>query len=146
MPHEPAPVAEVTRSLLDVLNPIVRRMNLERTLSAGKVGILRHLVARGRATTAELAVAVHVSPQGVSLAARELERMGCVARIPDEEDRRKVWIVVTDAGRDRFAQESWVGHEWLDRAIAERLTDEETRTLEAGVSILRKITAETIDD
>ena len=104
--------------------------------------MLRHLAEHGRATTSELAAVVQVSPQAISLAARELERLGFVVRVPDAEDRRRIWIELTDAGRQKLAQEFAAGHGWLDRAIVERLTPEERKTLEAVIPILRKLGSE----
>ncbi|WP_091256262.1 MarR family winged helix-turn-helix transcriptional regulator [Arthrobacter sp. ok909] len=90
----------------------------------------------------ELASVVHVSPQAISLAARELERLQLVMRVPDAEDRRRAWIELTDAGRQKLAQESAAGQGWLDRAITERLTTEERKALEAVIPILRKLGSE----
>ncbi|WP_284981541.1 MarR family transcriptional regulator [Arthrobacter sp. efr-133-TYG-118] len=132
----------MTRSFFETLLPLLRRLNAERTLSSGKLGVLRHVAEHGRTPTTELAAVVHVSPQAISLAARELERLGFVSRVPDPEDRRRVWIEVTDAGRQKLAQESAAGHGWLDRAITERLTPEERKTLENAIPVLRKLGSE----
>jgi DNA-binding MarR family transcriptional regulator len=133
----------MTRSFIETLHPLLRRLNAERTLSPGKLGVLRHLSEHGRATTSELASAGRVSPQGISLAVRELERLQFVVRVPDEKDRRRIWIELTDAGRQKLAQEFSAGHGWLEQAIAERLTQDERKTLEAVIPILRKLGAET---
>nr|WP_201762301.1 MarR family transcriptional regulator [Pseudarthrobacter psychrotolerans] len=104
--------------------------------------MLRHLAEHGRATTSELAVAGQVSPQGISLAARELERWQFVVRVPDAADRRRIWIELTDAGRQKLREESLAGHEWLDRAIREQLTPDERKTLEAVIPVLKKLGSE----
>jgi DNA-binding MarR family transcriptional regulator len=132
----------MTRSLFETLLPLLRRLNASRTLSPGKLGVLRHVAEHGRASTSELASVVHVSPQAISLAARELERLQLVMRVPDAEDRRRAWIELTDAGRQKLAQESAAGQGWLDRAITERLTTEERKSLEAVIPILRKLGSE----
>lgn len=132
----------MTRAFFDALHPLLRRLANERTLSAGKIGVLRHLAHRGRATTSELATAVRVSPQGISLAARELERLGFVVRVPDEEDRRRTWIEITATGSQRLAEETMAGQLWLGQAIMERLTLEEQKTLETVIPILTKLGAE----
>jgi DNA-binding MarR family transcriptional regulator len=133
---------KLTHSFFETLHPLLGRLNAERTISPGKLGVLRHLAEHGRATTSELAIVGRVSPQGISLAARELERSQFVVRVPDEGDRRRVWIELTDAGRQKLAQESAAGHGWLDRAIAERLTPDEQKRLEAVIPILRKLSSE----
>jgi DNA-binding MarR family transcriptional regulator len=132
----------MTRSFIETLHPLLRRLNAERTLSPGKVGVLRHLSEHGRATTSELAAVVQVSPQAISLAVRELERLQFIARLPDAEDRRRTWIELTEAGRQKLARELSAGHGWLGQAIAERLTPEERKTLEAVIPVLRKLGSE----
>jgi DNA-binding MarR family transcriptional regulator len=132
----------MTRSFFETLRPLLRRLNAERTLSPGKLGVLSYLAEHGRANTSELAAVVQVSPQAISLAARELERLQFVVRVPDAEDRRRAWIELTDAGRQKLARELAAGHAWLDRAIRERLTPEERKTLEAAIPVLRKLGSE----
>ncbi|WP_166874152.1 MULTISPECIES: MarR family transcriptional regulator [unclassified Salinibacterium] len=133
---------QITRALFETLHPLLRRLTLERTLSPGKVGVLRHLAEHGRATTSELATVVHISPQAISLAARELERLRLVVRVPDAEDRRRTWIELTDVGRQKLAQELAAAQGWLDQAIAERLTPDERTALKAVIPILRKLGSE----
>lgn len=139
MPTVLSPTASLTSSFLEVLHPIGRQVEAERTLSPGKLGIMRHLAKHGRATATELAAAIQVSPQGVSLAVREMERLQLVTRLPDAEDRRKAWIVMTDAGTLKLAQESAAGFDSLHRALVERLSPPELEALAAAIPILRKI-------
>jgi DNA-binding MarR family transcriptional regulator len=124
---------------LDTLHPLLRRLNAERTLSPGKLGVLRHLAENGRATTSELAAVVQVSPQAISLATRELEKLNIVVRVPDSEDRRRIWIELTDSGRQKLAQELAAGREWFERSIEEKLTPDERTALENVIPILRKL-------
>lgn len=139
MADQPVSNSLSTDALLEVLYPILRKLHAQRTISAGKLGILRHLSEQGRATTSELAAAIQVSPQGISLAARELEALRFVERVPDEQDRRKAWMHLTDAGRHQLAQELLTGHDWLDRAVAEQLAPGERTILAAAIPVLRKI-------
>jgi DNA-binding MarR family transcriptional regulator len=136
----------LTHSLFEALHPLLRQLNAERTISPGKIGVLRHLAERGRATTSELAVVVRVSPQGISLAVRELLGLGLVERAPDAEDRRRAWIEITPAGRQKLALESSAGQGWLDRAVAERLSPDERTSLAAAIPALRKLGTEPTDD
>jgi DNA-binding MarR family transcriptional regulator len=142
MTHELLTDQLLTRSFFEALHPLLRRLNAQRTLSPGKLGVLRHLAEHGRATTSELAAVVQVSPQAISLSARELERLRFVVRVPDAGDRRRTWIELTDAGGQKLAQELAAGHAWLDRAITERLAPEERKTLEAAIPVLRKLGSE----
>ena len=131
-----------TQSFLEALRPLSRRLGAERTISAGKMGALSHLAEHGRATSSELATTQRVSPQAMSLAMQELEQLGFVLRVRDSEDRRRIWIELTDAGRQKLAAERLAGQGWLERAIEERLTPDERATLEAVIPTLRKLGAE----
>jgi DNA-binding MarR family transcriptional regulator len=133
----------ITRSFFESLQPLLLRLNAERTISLGKIGVLRHVAEHRRATTAELASAIRVSPQGISLAVRELDRLGFVTRVPDADDRRRVWIELTGAGRQKLAQESSAGLGWLSQSVQERLTPDEREILKAAIPILKKMGAET---
>jgi DNA-binding MarR family transcriptional regulator len=97
--------ATITRSFPETLHPLLSRVNAERRLSPGKLGVLRHLAEEGRARTSELAVVVQVSPQAISLATRELERLKIVVRVPDSADRRRIWIELTELGRQELARD-----------------------------------------
>jgi DNA-binding MarR family transcriptional regulator len=132
----------MTRSFFDALRPLLRRLDAERTLSPGKLGVLSHLAAHRQAASSELAAVVQVSPQAISLAVGELERLGFVVRVPDDEDRRRTWITLTDEGRQKLAQEMAAGHAWIDRAVAERLTGEERKAMEGAIPVLRKLGSE----
>jgi len=132
----PEPIAH---AFLESLHPLLRQLETGRTLSAGKIGVLRHLAGQGRATSAQLATAVHVSPQGISLAVRELERLELVAKVPDPTDRRRSWIEATEAGRQRLDRESASSSEWLAHAVENVLSVDEREILAAAVPVLRKL-------
>lgn len=140
------PKGDLPGLLLDALRPIQRRLHAERTLSSGKLGILRRLVETDRATAGDLAKRLHVSPQAVSLSTRELEDLGLIARARDDEDRRRIWFAITNAGRARYEEEQLVGQVWLERVIAEQLTRAEVRALAAAVPALAKLVDEGADD
>ncbi|MEV0336606.1 MarR family transcriptional regulator [Nocardia sp. NPDC050717] len=129
------------RELGEVLHPIARRLFTGRTISSGKLGVLVYLSTHGRATASTLATVQTVSHQAIATAVRELEALGLVLRTPDSEDRRRVWVEVTDAGRARLLEERAVGQDWLARALAERLTDEERAVLDEALPVLRKLAA-----
>lgn len=133
---------EPTAALLEALLPILHRIHIERTLSPGKVGILRLLARHGRGSTADLAAAVQVSPQAISLATRELESLGLVERAQDDHDRRRSWFHATETGRRKLAEEVRIGRAWLYEVIHDRLTPGERQMLEEAVPVLLKLTEE----
>lgn len=129
----------LSSELLGVLHPILHRVSETRTLSAGKLGALRFLSEHGRATTSELAQAIRVTPQGMSLAVRELVQLQLVAREPDAADRRRTWITLTPQGQQSLQAETSAGSDWLAHAIVGSLTPEQLRTLQAAIPVLQQL-------
>ncbi|HWH25697.1 MAG TPA: MarR family transcriptional regulator [Pseudolysinimonas sp.] len=130
----------------EALRPLIRQLISARTLSRGKAGVLWQLSRRGRATASELAAAERVSAQAITIAVRELEELKLVGRTPDDVDRRKIWVELTDAGRRRLEDELLAGRGWLDDAIVSKLSDDERATLASVLPILHKLMGEPIDD
>ncbi len=139
MTFESTPDPELVIETLEVLRPLLARMRAERTLSPGKVGILHHLAQHGHATSAELASAVRISPQAISLSTRELEEREFIERVPDAEDRRRSWIVLTETGRIRLEQEARTGERWMAQAIAGQLSEAERELLRSAIPVLKKL-------
>ncbi|ROZ48990.1 MarR family transcriptional regulator [Rhodococcus sp. WS3] len=135
MTNEQFPVQE----LREALHPIWRRLTADRTISIGKVGILGYLAKHGATTASTLAAAEKISPQAITAAVQEMENLGLLVRTIDENDRRRIWIELTDAGRDRLAAERSSGADWLTSAISRRLTSDEKKTLESVIPILQKL-------
>jgi DNA-binding MarR family transcriptional regulator len=124
------------------LHPIWRRLTADRTISVGKLGILGYLTKNGPATASTLASSEKVSPQAITTAVREMENLGLLVRTPDEHDRRRIWIEVTEAGRLRLAEERAVGADWLQEAISARLRPDEETILEQVIPILHKLVSD----
>ena len=134
------------RELREALRPLWRQLNADRTLSIGKIGALAHLADNGPATSSTLAAAERISPQAIATAVRELEALGLVEREPDENDRRRVWVTLREAGRERLARERRTGNAWLEQVVADRLDDEERALLDTVIPVLRKLTDGSADD
>jgi DNA-binding MarR family transcriptional regulator len=127
------------QDLREALRPLYRQFSLQRTISLGKFGVLARLVEQTRATASMLATSEKISPQAVMMAVRELEERGLVVRARDEQDRRRVWITITEAGRARYALESTSGQDWLEAAINEKLTADERDLLVSAIPLLVKM-------
>lgn len=132
-------MTDLPRELHETLRPLIRALNAQRTLSVGKLGILRALADGQRGTSSELAARIRVSPQAISLATKEMEELGLVARTRDGDDRRKVWLVLTEAGQARLEQELRAGEQWLATAIEQRLTPDDVRALTAALPALARL-------
>lgn len=142
MDYQPVETEQSTgRALGDALRPLFRRMNSERSISLGKMGVLSRLANDGAATANALSAALHISPQAIALVVRELESLGLVIRTPDTADRRRLWLEITDEGRARLAFERGAGSGWLDEAVSENLSAAEQATLAAALPVLWKLGA-----
>lgn len=124
---------------LDALLPLSRQLRAQRTLSDGKVGILRHLEEQGPASVSDLAAVINVSNQGASLGVRDLEALGHVTRATDEADRRRVWIAITDTGRAALTRESTASRVLLQSVVERTLSPDERTTLIAAIPVLTKL-------
>jgi len=100
----------------------------------------------GAARNSRSEAVVQVSQQAISLATKELEYLGFTARIPDDDDRRRTWITLTEAGQQKLTEELDAGVTWLQTAIQERLSNDERAILRAAIPVLQKLGSEAADD
>lgn len=146
MANENAPNTDFAREFLEVLRPLLRKIRSERSLSPGKMGILYELSQQENATGAELATAVRISPQAISLATNELVGLGWIRSVPDAVDRRKKRFELTQIGKEKLTQEIHAGEGWIAQAIAEKLSLQEREILARALPVLEKIGTEPVDD
>ncbi|PQZ94787.1 MarR family transcriptional regulator [Arthrobacter sp. MYb227] len=139
MANENAPNTDFAREFLEVLRPLLRRIRSERSLSPGKMGILYQLSQQESATGAELAAAVRISPQAISLATGELVDLGWIRSVPDAVDRRKKRFELTEVGKEKLTQEIHAGEGWISQAIAEKLSLQDREVLAMALPVLEKI-------
>jgi DNA-binding MarR family transcriptional regulator len=87
----------------------------------------------------ELAASARITTQSMSQILSKLEKEGIVLRTPSEEDKRKVYISLTDAGKKLVEQAKYDRDEWLTNTIRNRLTEEEKELLTQVLPILHKL-------
>jgi DNA-binding MarR family transcriptional regulator len=78
---------------------------------------------------AELGEAVVLSRSRVSRVVDELERAGYVARVPNPDDRRSSFAMLTQQGRRMFRNAAPVYLEGIRRHLGEHLTERDARAL-----------------
>ena len=95
------------------------------------------LGAHEESTAGEIAEQARLSPGAVSGMLDELEQQGIVSRVRCADDRRRVLVSLTDAGRKELGERK---RRWAERweASMEGLDDGE---LEAAAEVMRRITA-----
>lgn len=83
------------------------------------LSVLQHMAASGPLTVGELVQHLSLSKPATTELVGRLEAKGLVARIHDERDRRRVFIWLTDAGRERaLAHPRVLEDELLAQALA----------------------------
>lgn len=122
---------------------LARRLRSQRavdTMSDGQFAVLAGLSAHGPHTLSELADRERVSPPSMNRTVNCLEESGYLTRTPDDGDRRKVNIALTDAGRDVVAETVRRRDSWLEHAFAD-LTADQRRILHDAAAIMREVAA-----
>jgi DNA-binding MarR family transcriptional regulator len=97
-------------------------------VSTAQIGILRQLANEPGLSGADLARRLLITPQGVQLALKELERRGLVERKQDPQHARILQAYLTDQGRkvaSAVVSDAITAHE----AVFGVLTPEEQQTL-----------------
>jgi DNA-binding MarR family transcriptional regulator len=118
-----------------------RRLRAQRavdTMSDGQLAVLSALQWRGAHTLGELAESERVTPPSMNRTVNCLEESGYLTRTPDAQDRRKVIIEITDAGRTIVEETQRRRDAWLEDALAE-LTPEQRAALAAAVPVMRQV-------
>ncbi|WP_392749319.1 MarR family winged helix-turn-helix transcriptional regulator [Streptomyces sp. LN590] len=108
-------------------------------LTPSQTSVLSRLDKDGEASVSDLAAAERVRHQSVAATAGVLVERGLVARRPDPEDGRRQLVFVTDSGHDFLEDRRRAGEGWLTRALEDKCTEEERRTLLKATALLERI-------
>jgi DNA-binding MarR family transcriptional regulator len=87
----------------------------------------------------QLAEELQMTSPNMAAALRTLEESGMISRQPDPTDGRKVFVEVTERGRDLVDQTSSSRHSWLQDAVEEVLSDRERRLLFQAGELIERI-------
>lgn len=120
-----------------------RRLRAERaldTMSDAQFAVLATLRAHGPHTLGELAERERVTSPSMNRTVNCLEESGWVTRTPDEVDRRKVNIQITDAGHDLVTETVRRRDLWLANVVA-GLSPAQRRTLARAAVIMSEMAA-----
>jgi DNA-binding MarR family transcriptional regulator len=136
---DPAAVAEALRLAVRRLMGRLRSESAAEDLTPTGRSVIARLNADGPATIAALARGEAVRPQSMGATVAGLETAGLVRRRPDPRDGRRAVISLTAAGRRRLADSRSMRQEWLERAIAARLSPAEIATILEAVALLNRL-------
>ena len=87
----------------------------------------------------ELAALTRITTQSMSQIISKLEKEGIVQRTPSEDDKRKVYISLADAGKKLVEQAKYDRDEWLANAIERTLTEKEKELIGQVLPVLNKL-------
>ena len=122
---------------------LARRLRAERaidSMSDGQFAVLATLKIHGPHTLGELAERERVSAPSMNRTVNCLEESGYLTRTPDESDRRKVNIAVTDAGRGVVEETVRRRDAWLE-AVLEDLPPASRALLAQAAAIMQEVAA-----
>jgi DNA-binding MarR family transcriptional regulator len=133
---------DIVEQLLDVMVGLKRRARADyagQTLPYPQHAVLKRLEEGGAATTADLARAELITPQGMGGLVVMLEEAGYVTRRDDPDDARRRLVTLTPAGRKVLTENRAARRRWLASEVAEHFDTDEKRTLSAALALLRKL-------
>jgi DNA-binding MarR family transcriptional regulator len=148
MPKRPTrpkqPPEEVIAELRATLGLLYRRIRQTRVvgdLTLPESSALSRLDHHGPTTGAQLAKLEQVSPQSVGATLQALEEKKLIQRNPDPDDRRRVIMSLTAAGRETVHSKRTARAEQLTRAVA-ALSEEERSQLAMTLPVLQRLAQE----
>jgi len=105
-----------------------------------QLAVLAGLRMHGRRTISTLAVVENITAPSMSSIVNGLEEQGYVVRIPDEDDRRRVQVEITDAGIEIVAETIRRRDELLAAMLGDaEFTDAELTTLREASALMRRV-------
>lgn len=149
-PDEGDELRELAARIARLDAAIYKRFHAGRTQVAGEVtprmvAVLRHLAVSGPLTVGEQANHLGLSRAAMTELIDRLEDRGLVARMRDEEDRRRVFVWLTDDGRDHVAGLP-DADDPLVRAVAAMTAPDRNRLVTGMEALLAAADIETRDE
>ena len=135
--------AAAARDLRVVVSRLRRRLRglaIDGDLTPSQTAVLTRLWKEGASSASVLAGAERIRPQSMATIVAALEQRGLVERTPDPEDGRRQVVSLAEMGRQRAENDRQVREEWLARAIHERYSEPERRTILDALSLLERLT------
>lgn len=92
------------RRILRVTELSARKLAHESDLTASQLLVMQHVGQATKALPSAIAKAVDLKQATVTVLVNKLEEAGLVTRWRDTEDRRRVWVQLTEAGQSALSR------------------------------------------
>lgn len=134
---------QLAAQLRPVLARLVRKLRklspANEDLSQSERSVLVLLDQHGQLLSAELAVMEKMTPQSMGQLLQHLFSLRLITRTISPDDKRKIIIALSEAGKDRIERVRKERDEWLSYAISSACTPEEQAILQAAITPLSKL-------
>jgi len=140
---DPTDPADLAARFRQSLMPLVRqlRTNVEESMTPGQMSTLATVARQGPITLGDLAAAERVTPPMATKTANALEEKGLVERVPCDDDKRVVRLLLTGEGRNLLDRSALRRNTWLAQRFA-ALTVQERAALAEAVTVFERINRE----
>ncbi|WP_406164431.1 MarR family winged helix-turn-helix transcriptional regulator [Streptomyces sp. NBC_00996] len=137
------PAAQAARDLRVLVSRLRRRLRElydTQDLTPSQVSVLSRLGQDGAASASDLAAAERVRPQSMASILAVLRERGLIQRHPDPKDGRRQLISLSESGLATMYGSREARDEWLARALQDRYTEEQRKTIIEALSLLERLT------
>ena len=135
--------AELSSSLRSIVSALHKGLRKQiysaNTYSMTEIDTIRHLIRCPALLPSELAVLAKVKTQSMSQILNKFEEQRVIVRTPSIDDKRKVYISLSPAGKKMVEKIKYDGDEWLKGVIEKTLTDQEKGLLKKALPVLYKL-------
>jgi DNA-binding MarR family transcriptional regulator len=137
-------LASALRSVVSDLHKRLRKQSYSIAGADGNFSIteqttISYLYREGTLYPSELAEINKIKKQSMSQVLNNLEAAKMIRRVISKEDKRKVAISLTAAGRKMVEQSRYERDEWLAGALRQVMAEKDIRVLAAAIPLLEKI-------
>ncbi|MEK3934352.1 MarR family transcriptional regulator [Sporosarcina sp. FSL W7-1349] len=123
-------VFEIIHNMDKFTNNLIVQWNksFNEELGISHILLLGHLSVHGKSRPSDIAKVLGLTPPTVTHLSEKLVKKELAVRLTDEEDRRSVYLDITDAGKEMLERANREGHV-LRKKLFEKLTLEEQQQM-----------------
>ena len=137
--HRDIEIATTLRTVLHRLIRVLRRETRNEELLSATERSTMGLLYRQEMAPSELAQQEKVTAQSISQVINHLYELNYIHKTPSGDDKRKVLLSLTPAGKASVEERRQEKQEWLARALHERTSAEEKELLLKAMQVLTKL-------